>query len=287
MAAGSAHGGGRAPAVPLVLPPARDDVPLVAVAHGTADIDGLRTLDALMSRVRFLRPGLEANLGFLTTADPRPARLLAELAGRGVREAVVLPLFLGSGRRALQDVPEAVRRMHGLRDVPERVGGVGEPAEPAPAPAPMLVHTARPLGPDPLLAQVLTERLGAVSGRVFGTQVVLVAAGSPDRRANADAFVMAGLLSERIGTQVRTAFLRHAEPSAGSVLTRLARRGRPVVVATYLLAEGAHLQRLQDTAALAGLEPEAVRTPRVAGPLGSHELVARLLLRRYDQALFA
>ncbi len=59
------------------------------------------------------------------------------------------------------------------------------------------------------------------------------------------------------------------------------------MVATYLLAEGAHLQRLQDTAALAGLEPEAVRTPRVAGPLGSHELVARLVLRRYDQALFA
>ncbi len=272
MAAGSAGGRERALAVPLVLPPARDDVPLVAVAHGTRDIDGLRTLDALMSRVRFLRPGLDAGVGFLTTADPDPARLLAELAGRGVREAVVLPLFLGSGQRALHDVPEAVRRMPEVRG----------------APVPHLsVHTARTLGPDPLLAQVLTERLGAVSGRVFGTQVVLVAAGSQDRRANADAFVMAGLLSERIGTQVRTAFLRHAEPSAGSVLTRLARRGRPVVVATYLLAEGAHLQRLQDTAALAGLEPEAVRTPRVAGPLGSHELVARLVLRRYDQALFA
>jgi sirohydrochlorin ferrochelatase len=266
MAAGPVPGRGRAPAVPLLLPPARDDVPLVAVAHGTGDIDGLRTLDALMSRVRFLRPGLEVRLGLLSTAGPHPARLLAELAGRGAREAVVLPLFLGAGRRALHDLPEAVRA-------------------PGPAQAPA-VRRARVLGPDPLLAQVLTERLGAVSGRVFGTQVVLVAAGSPERRANSDAFVMAGMLSDRIGTQVRTAFLRHAEPSVGSVLTRLARRGRPVVVASYLLAEGARLQQLQDTAALAGLEAEAVRTPRVAGPLGAHDLVARLLLRRYDQALF-
>ena len=261
MAAGSAR---ERTLAPFILPPARDDVPVVAVAHGTSDLEGLRTLDALMSRLRFLRPGLEVSLGFLATARPHPVSLLTELAERGVTEAVVLPLFLGAGQRVLQDVPAAVR------SVPE-----------------LLVRTARPLGPDPLLAQVLTERLGAVAGRVFGTQVVLVAAGSKDRRANADAFVMAGLLSERIGTQVRTAFLRESEPSAGSVLTRLARRGRPVVVASYLLAEGSYLQRLQDTAALAGLECEAVRTPRVAGPLGSHELVARLLLRRYDQALFA
>lgn len=249
---------------PLALPPARDDVPLVAVARGTSDLDGLRTLDALMSRVRFLRPGLEASLGFLATAEPHPAKLLTGLAERGVTEAVVLPLSLGAGGRAFQDMLVAAR------SVPE-----------------LKVRTARPLGPDPLLAQVLTERISAVSGRLFGTQVVLVAAGSRDHRANADSFVMAGLLSERIGTQVRTAFLREGEPSAASVLTRLARRGRPVVVASYLLAEGALLQHLQDTAALAGLESEALRTPRVAAPLGSHELVARVLLRRYDQALFA
>jgi hypothetical protein len=35
------------------------------------------------------------------------------------------------------------------------------------------------------------------------------------------------------------------------------------------------------------MEPNAARTPRVAAPLGSHELIARLLVRRYDQALYA
>ena len=249
-------------AAPVFLPPARDDVPAVLVAHGTAHLPGLHTLDALVDRIRFLRPGLDLSLGFVSTAEPRPARLLAGLAERGAGQAVVLPLFLGSGFHVGHDIPEAVRSAAGLR-----------------------VHTARPLGPDPMLAQALADRLAAVTGRVFGTQVVLAAAGSHSRRANADAFVMAGLLSERLGMQVRTAFLTAAEPSAAAVLTRLCRRGRPVAVATYLIAEGGYTRRLQDIAALAGLEPDAIRSPRVAGPLGAHELVARLLLRRYDQAL--
>lgn len=250
-------------ALPTALPPARDDVPLVAVAHGTAHLPGLRTLDTLVERLRFLRPGLEVSLGFVSAAAPHPRQVLAELAGRGVPEAVVLPVFLGSGYHVGHDIPEAVRTAGAMR-----------------------VRTARPLGPDPVLAQVLAERLSAVAGRVFGTQVVLVAAGSKNRHANSDAFVMAGMLSERLGMQVRTAFLTAAEPSAATVLTRLARRGRPVAVASYLVAEGGYTQRLSDIAALAGLEPEAARTPRVAGPLGAHELIARLILRRYDEALF-
>ena len=250
---------------PAMLPPARDDVPMVVVAHGTTHLPGLTTLDALMARVRFLRPGLRTSLSFVAAADPRPAETLAGLAGSGEREAVVLPLFLTSGYHVRHDIAEAVRatETRGFR-----------------------IHTARALGPDPMLAHALTDRLAAVAGRVFGTEVVLAAAGSEDRRANADAVVMAGLLSERLGMPVRTAFLSGTEPTVQSVLTRLSRRGRPVAVASYLLAEGGYTQRLGDIAALAGLEPEAARTPRVAGPLGAHELVARLLIRRYDQALY-
>jgi sirohydrochlorin ferrochelatase len=251
---------------PAFLPPARDDVPMVAVAHGTTHLPGLATLDAIMERVRFLRPGMPVSLSFVSAATPGPVEVLADLAGRGAREAVVLPVFLSTGYHVRHDIGEAVRatESRGFR-----------------------VHTARALGPDPMLAHVLTDRLATVAGRVFGTEVVLAAAGSNDRRANADAVVMAGLLAERLGMPVRTAYLSATEPSVESMLTRLSRRGRPVAVASYLLAEGGYTQRLRDMAALAGLEQDAVRTPRVAGPLGAHELVARLLVRRYDQALYA
>ncbi len=181
----------------------------------------------------------------------------------------MVPMFLGSGYHVHHDIAEAVR------------------ADSRAAASGCASTRPGPLGPDPMLAHVLTDRLAAVTGRVFGTEVVLAAAGSNDRRANADAVVMAGLLAERLGMPVRTAYLSSTEPTVESLLTRLSRRGRPVAVASYLLAEGGYTQRLGDIAALAGLEPEAARTPRVAGPLGSHELIARLLLRRYDQALFA
>jgi sirohydrochlorin ferrochelatase len=251
---------------PAPLPPARDDVPLVAVAHGTTHLPGLATLDAIMARVRFLRPGLQVSLGFVSNAEPGPVEVLADLAGQGEREAVVLPVFLTTGYHVRHDIAEAVRAVEGRN---------------------FRVHTAKALGPDPMLAHVLRDRLADVAGRLFGTEVVLAAAGSKDRRANADAVVMAGLLAERLGMPVRTAYLSATEPAVETLLTRLARRGRPVAVASYLLAEGGYTQRLSDIAALAGMEPNAARTPRVAAPLGSHELIARLLVRRYDQALYA
>jgi sirohydrochlorin ferrochelatase len=267
--------------VPTVLPPARDDVPAVVVAHGTAHLEGLLMLDALLERVRFLRPGLPVRLSFVSKAEPRPDTVLRELVASGAKEVVVLPLFLGSGYHVRHDIPTAVREATKTSALTSAMAGA-----PAQDRARRLrVHVARALGPDPMLAQVLAERLGAVCGRLFGTEVVLAAAGSLDQHATADAVAMAGLLAE-LGMPVRTAFLTAAEPSASTLLTRLSRRGRPVAVATYLLAEGGYTQRLRDTAALAGLEPGAVRTPRVAAPLGSHDVIARLLLRRYDQTLF-
>jgi sirohydrochlorin ferrochelatase len=264
--------------LPTYLPPARDDVPAVVVGHGTTRLEGLLTLDALVERVRFLRPGLEVTLSFVSKAAPRPEAVLRELAARGVREAVVLPLFLGSGYHVQHDIPSAVQA---AAKSAAMAGGPGQDGA-----RQLRVHIARAVGPDPMLAQVLAERLGAVCGRLFGTEVVLAAAGSHDQRATADAVAMAGLLAERLGMPVRTAFLTATEPSVSVLLARLARRGRPVAVATYLLAEGGYTQRLHDIAALAALEPGAVRTPRVAAPIGSHDLVARVLLRRYDQALF-
>jgi sirohydrochlorin ferrochelatase len=265
--------------IPTVLPPARDDVPAVVVAHGTAHLDGLITLDALLERVRFLRPGLSVKLSFVSKAEPRPDAVLRELAAKGAREAVVLPLFLSSGYHVRHDIPTAVQAA-------ARTAAMAGTASVQARAARMRVHVAPALGPDPLLAQVLAQRLGAVCGRLFGTEVVLAAAGSLDPRGTADAVAMASLLAERLGMPVRTAFLTAAEPSVSALLARLCRRGRPVAVATYLLAEGGYTRRLADIAALAGLEPGAVRTPRVAEAIGSHDLVAKLLLRRYDQTLF-
>jgi sirohydrochlorin ferrochelatase len=256
------------PAPPGVLPPPRSDVPILAVAHGTSDAAGLASLDALLERVRFLRPGVETNIAFVSVASPTPAQALAALLAEGVTEVVVLPLLLGNGYHLRHDIPDAVR---GAKDLP---GG-----------ATLKVYTGPALGPDPLLAAVLADRLAEAGGPIFGTQIVLAAAGSADRRANADAVAMSGLLAERLGMPVRTAYVATAEPSVSELLGRLARRGRPISVATYLLSSGEFSRRIADSATLAALDAEQPRTLRIGAPLGAHDLVARLVLRRYDMAL--
>ncbi len=256
------------PAPPGVLPPPRSDVPILAVAHGTSDAAGLACLDALLERVRFLRPGVETDIAFVSVAEPTPGQALAALLAQGVTEVVVLPLLLGSGYHLRHDIPEAVRT---ARDLP---GGEA-----------LTVYTAPALGPDPLLASVLADRLAQAGGPMFGTQIVLAAAGSADRRANADAVAMSSLLAERLGMPVRTAYVASAQPSVSELLGHLARRGRPIAVATYLLSSGEFSRRIADSATLAALDADHPRTLRVGAPLGAHDLVARLVLRRYDAAL--
>ena len=256
------------PAPPGVLPPPRADVPLLAVAHGTNDPAGLETLDALLERVRFLRPGVETSLAFVSVARPRVDEQLAQLLAEGVTELVVLPLLLGSGYHVRHDIPRALRQVTG--QLPPRTA---------------TIYQAAPLGPDPLLASVMQDRLSAARGTVFGTQVVLAAAGSADRRANADAVAMAGLLAERLGMPVRTGYVTTAEPNINALLARLARRGRPVAVASYLLSSGEFSRRINESATLAALDTESPRRMCVSEPLGAHDQVARLVLRRYDAAL--
>jgi sirohydrochlorin ferrochelatase len=260
----------RLPAAPGVLPPRRADVPLLAVAHGTNDPQGLETLAALLERVRFLRPGVETSLSFVSVARPRVDEELLRLAAEGVTELVVLPLLLGHGYHVRHDIPNALRA---LADQP---GGGAVRIYPAPA-----------LGPDPLLAAAMQDRLARARGTVFGTQVVLAAAGSADDRANADAVAMAGLLAERLGMAVRTGFVTTAEPDIATLLAWLARRGRPVAVATYLLSSGEFSRRIADSATLAALGAERPLRMVVSEPLGAHDQVARLVLRRYDTALAA
>lgn len=259
-------------APPGVLPPLRADVPLLAVAHGTNDPRGLATLDALLERVRFLRPGVETSLSFVSVARPRVADQLLRLFAEGMTELVVLPLLLGAGYHVRYDIPEALRIAAAAR----RPGGN----------APK-IYPAAPLGPDPLLAAVLQDRLSAVGGTVFGTQIVLAAAGSANPAANADAITMAGLLGERLGMPVHTGYVSTAEPGINGLLDRLARRGRPVAVATYLLSSGEFSRRISDSATLAALGSDNPRRMCVSEPLGAHDQVARLVLRRYDAALAA
>ncbi|MFJ6728398.1 sirohydrochlorin chelatase [Streptomyces sp. NPDC091281] len=223
--------------------------PLVAVAHGTRNAAGVAVTRALAARVRALRPGLRVELAHLDLVEPSLPTVLAGLRGR----VVVVPLLLGAGYHVRADIPAVL----------------------AAAPR-VTARVARALGPDPLLADALGDHLAAAGRRPGDGPVVLAAAGSTDPRANADAAAMAVLLRERLpdGPEVVPAYLCAAGPTPAEAVAALRAEGHArVSVAGYLLSPGF----FADRAARSG-------GSLLSAPLGTHEAVARLVLRRYDEA---
>ncbi|MFJ7159578.1 sirohydrochlorin chelatase [Streptomyces sp. NPDC101118] len=222
---------------------------LVIVAHGSRDPRALSTVEALLGRVRELRPGLPVRLGHIELTAPLLADTLDALPEAG--EAVLVPLLLGRGHHVTHDLPRAAADAAHLR-----------------------TRVAAPLGPHPLLVEALRDRL-AEAGWTPGTAVVLAGAGSLDPRSAADARATAAQLSERLGgVPVVPAYASAAAPTVPAAVRALAARGhhRPALAA-YFTAPGRFAT--QSAAAAPGLAAE---------PLGAHPALARLVLHRYDQA---
>ncbi|MFD9305145.1 sirohydrochlorin chelatase [Streptomyces sp. NPDC060048] len=220
---------------------------LVAVAHGSRDPRAPRTVEALLQRVRELRPGLDVRLGHIELNHP----LLDDTLDRAAGAAVLVPLLLGRGTHVKRDLPASAARAEHLR-----------------------IRIAAPLGPHPLLVEALYERL-VEAGWSTGSPVVLASAGSRDPGSAADARATAALLGERLGgVPVVPAYASAASPTVPDAVRALAARGHHrVAVASYFTAPG----RFATQCAAAAPGP-------AAAPLGDHPALARLVLRRYDEA---
>ncbi|WP_370118318.1 sirohydrochlorin chelatase [Streptacidiphilus sp. MAP12-33] len=278
---------------------------LLAVAHGTREADGIATTEALVARVRALRPELRVELCFLDLVSPSLPEALARLRG----EVVLVPLLLAAGYHVRVDIPTA------LADAPH-----------------LRAHVAHALGPDPLLAEALADRLAeagpAGTGRGAHSAVVLAAAGSTDPAANADTVAMAALLRERLSgppsrfspdrcspgrpfpeasfpeaspnvclpngfspaavpdgsppdgpslahVPVVPAYLCAAGPTPAEAVAALRAEGHErIAVASYLLAPGFFARRATQAGACL-----------TSAPLGPHNTLAHLVTLRYDEAL--
>ena len=234
-------------------------VDLIAAAHGTADPRGIRTIHALVRLMAAQRPELPISLGFVDVDVPALPSLVDRVVADS-NQVVVVPLLLSSGYHVAVDV---------LGEVARRPGQV---------------QAAAALGPDPLLAEVLADRLReCLDPRSGGLeeidQVVLAAAGSSDRRALLDCSATAAMLSALIDRPVEVGYVSGAGERLAPVLARAT--GGPtalstgrVAVATYMLAPGFFADRVRR---IAGDLP-------VSAPLGADSRVAGLALARYDAA---
>ncbi|MCX9191607.1 cobalamin biosynthesis protein CbiX [Carbonactinospora thermoautotrophica] len=228
---------------------------LLAVAHGTRHPVGRAQVRALVRQVR----ALDVRLAYVDVQQPSLPDVLATLD----RPAVVVPLLLTAGYHVRVDIPAAVLA-RGADPAPH------DPAHRDTAPG---VVVAPPLGPDPILAELLHERLREAGG-LRADAVVLAAAGSSDPRALADVAQVAADLAERLPVPVRVGYASAAHPRVPQAVAELRAAGfRRVAVASFLLADGFFHQSL----AAAGADV-------VTRPLGAHPLLARLVLERYRAA---
>jgi sirohydrochlorin ferrochelatase len=216
---------------------------LLAVAHGSRNPAAADVIRKLAKQVGRLAPMLDVHVAFLGHAEPS---LPAELDAAGAN-AVIVPLLLSSGYHVSTDIAAAASSA-GAR-------------------------VAAPLGPDQLLLTALTARLreAAVPD---GTPVVLAAAGSSEPAAMTDVAQQAALLAELLDVPVQAAYLSAARPSVADAVARLRdQTGKPVAIASYLLAPGLFQDQLAECGGA-----------WVTAPLGDHPALAGLVIDRYRTA---
>ncbi|ABM33728.1 sirohydrochlorin chelatase [Paracidovorax citrulli] len=103
---------------------------VVLFAHGSRDPLWRAPIEAVEARMRQQAPGLEVRCAYLELAEPDLPTAVRELAARGVRRLTVVPMFLGTGKHAREDLPQLVQALRA--EHPEMAvavqGAIGEDA---------------------------------------------------------------------------------------------------------------------------------------------------------------
>jgi sirohydrochlorin cobaltochelatase len=242
--------------------------PLLIVGHGTRDEAGVTGFADLVDLVAKRAPDRDVRGGFIELSAPPLRDAVAELVDCGDCDLDVIPLMLVAAGHAKGDIPAALTREQ------DRHPG-------------MTYRYGRPLGPHPVLLDLLDVRLGEVlaAHERADTIAVLVGRGSSDPDANAEHFKVARLMDEGRGLGgVEGSFISLADPSVPAALERARRLGaRRIVVLPYFLFAGilptrVHNQAVDWAAQNPGLDV------RVAGVIGACDQLADLVLERAIEA---
>jgi sirohydrochlorin cobaltochelatase len=232
---------------------------LLGVAHGSRDEGSQQVVRDLLVHAAALRPGLRAEAAYVDNASPSVRAALQRLVAEGERDITVVPLLLGAASHSKTDVAASVQA--GRFAHPEAV-----------------LRYGRPLGPHPVVVDVLARRLAEAGAT--DEPVLLVAGGSLDPDANAGVAATARLLWEGRGfASVDYAFVSTTGPSVVTALERLRAQGAArVAVSRYFLGPGYLPAKVAELAAQVDVEV------LLAEPLGASEGLATLLLGRFDEA---
>ena len=87
---------------------------IVLFGHGSRDPLWRLPMETVATRLRTAQPGVPVRCAYLELEAPDLPTAAAELIAQGATQVTIVPMFLGAGRHAREDLP---RLVEGLRAV--------------------------------------------------------------------------------------------------------------------------------------------------------------------------
>jgi sirohydrochlorin cobaltochelatase len=84
---------------------------IILCGHGSRDPLWRQPIEAVAARLASAQPGLPVRCAYLELQQPDLAAAAAELVAAGVSNLTVVPMFLGTGRHAREDLPLLLDRL--------------------------------------------------------------------------------------------------------------------------------------------------------------------------------
>ncbi|HEY3415248.1 MAG TPA: CbiX/SirB N-terminal domain-containing protein [Armatimonadota bacterium] len=117
---------------------------IIVLGHGSRSADATEQFLRIIEMLRELHPDDSVLPAFMELAPPRLAEAISLAIGQGAKEIIVLPCFLFQGMHIKRDIPEMLAELKA--ENPD-----------------VTVLFGRPIGPDPRIAEILTDRLEEIA----------------------------------------------------------------------------------------------------------------------------
>lgn len=234
-------------------------IPLIAVAHGSRDPRSARAVAAALAAVRVAHPEWDVRLAFLDLNTPSVPQVLDAVAADGHRNAVIVPLLLGSAFHARVDLPALLAEARSRHPR-------------------LAVSCADILGDDALLVEAARINVASTGVRFDDPSVGVAFCAVGSRRQDANTATAGVVPRFTAGTawSAVPCYATAAQPGVAAALHHLAENGtRTLVVAPWMLAPGLLWDRACSAAA------EAFPEVRIARTLTTHDAVAQVVAQRY------
>lgn len=232
---------------------------------------GSRVPKAREEAVEFIekvKPGIHAPIQevcFLELAEPSIEMGFKTCVEQGATNIAVIPLLL-------------LTAVHAKSDIPEEVAHVSEIFPN------IQVTYGKPIGVDPLLADILVDKMSEKSPVTESSTAILVGRGSSDMDVVNDLNKISSYLKERSNLkQVYTCFLTAAEPSFQQMIVDVHEsKEQSIFIIPYLIFTGLLKRDIDQTIRKFDWEERHIE---VCSYLGPHPILLDLFTQRVQEAV--